>query len=204
MITLSDSLSDIICENPFLEDSLYSWYLNLTWFAHYIKPNLDKKLQKQVSISSIKMALSRFNNSWFSQRKFTILKPKDFFIKKNMNIFYLDKTKENLNKIHTYQENLINDKEKYFSIINWNKEIWVITNWFEIVIDSKLIFKDLALIWIYIPENFIYEKWMFYYITKQLLFHWINVVEIISTYTEISVIVNKDDLKKSFNALCIW
>ncbi len=203
MITLKEALTQVIKENNFIEDALYNDYLNLTWFAIYIKPYIDNKLQKQISISSIKMALSRYSYGWVASRKQKILLPKDFYIKDNISIFYIENNCKNYQKILALYEKL-EKQNSYFSFINWSREISVITNICNPDIkDYKLKLENLVIIWVYLPEDFLYQKWMFYHITKQLLFHNINIVEIVSTYTEISVIIDKKDLKTAFNALCI-
>jgi len=60
MIKLSDIVSEIILEQPFLEEALVYGYLNLTAFSEYIQPYIEKKLEKNISIHAIKMALSRY------------------------------------------------------------------------------------------------------------------------------------------------
>ena len=46
MITLRDALEEIVSSNAFLEDAIYNSYLNISSFAEYIKPQIEKLTKK--------------------------------------------------------------------------------------------------------------------------------------------------------------
>ena len=60
MKKISSILESLILTQPFLEDALLYGYLNLTAFAEYVQPHIQKELEKNVSTHAIKMALSRY------------------------------------------------------------------------------------------------------------------------------------------------
>lgn len=59
MIKISAIISEIVMRQPFLEEALNYGFLNLTAFAEYIQNQVEKDVEKPVSIHAIKMALSR-------------------------------------------------------------------------------------------------------------------------------------------------
>ena len=63
MKKLSAIVGEIIIGKPFLEEAMHYNYLNLTAFSEYLRPYIERELQKDVSIHAIKMALSRFESN---------------------------------------------------------------------------------------------------------------------------------------------
>jgi len=188
MITVKQIIEEIIQNNDFVEDGLYNNYLNLTSFWEYIKPILENKLQKEVSVSSIKS---------------------NFFIKKWISILTVSKNQQNLWNIEKiYREN-IDFVDNYFSVVNWSKEINIIYSetieniiW-EIFISSINKISWLWAIWIYLDDKMLETKGMFYSLTKKLYFNWVNILEITSTYKEIVFFVREKDLKEAIDSLIV-
>lgn len=209
MITVKQIIEEIIQNNDFVEDGLYNNYLNLTSFWEYIKPIIENKLQKEVSVSSIKMTLSRISKDLQKQKEIKVIKKSNFFIKKGISILTVSKTKQNLWNIEKiYREN-IDFVDNYFSVVNWSKEINIIysENIENIIweIFPNLINKIswLWAIWIYLDDKMLETKWMFYSLTKKLYFNWVNILEITSTYKEIVFFVREKDLKQAIDSLIV-
>ena len=103
------------------------------------------------------------------------------------------------------------DTRSYFASIVWEREIALIYDEsmseeiHRCMKDSKIKLKldNLSLIWIFLDEEKINEIGTIYNLTKKLNFHAVNIVEIISNYTEISFIVERQDFQKSVEVL-VW
>lgn len=209
MITVKQIIEEIIQNNDFVEDWLYNNYLNLTSFWEYIKPILENKLQKEVSVSSIKMTLSRISKDLQKQKEIKIIKKSNFFIKKWISILTVSKNQQNLWNIEKiYREN-IDFVDNYFSVVNWSKEINIIYSdtieniiW-EVFTSSINKISWLWAIWIYLDDKMLETKWMFYSLTKKLYFNWVNILEITSTYKEIVFFVREKDLKEAIDSLIV-
>lgn len=209
MITVKQIIEEIIQNNDFVEDWLYNNYLNLTSFWEYIKPILENKLQKEVSVSSIKMTLSRISKNLQKQKEIKIIKKSNFFIKKWISILTVSKNQQNLWNIEKiYREN-IDFVDNYFSVVNWSKEINIIYSdtieniiW-EVFTSSINKISWLWAIWIYLDDKMLETKWMFYSLTKKLYFNWVNILEITSTYKEIVFFVREKDLKEAIDSLIV-
>jgi len=50
MISIKDTLEEMIMNHSFLEEALFYNYLNLSSFAEYIKIKIEKDTKKQVSV----------------------------------------------------------------------------------------------------------------------------------------------------------
>lgn len=59
MRKISEIIEQVVVNQPFLEEALAFGFLNLTAFAEYIRPHVERESQKSLSVHAIKMALSR-------------------------------------------------------------------------------------------------------------------------------------------------
>ena len=211
MISIKQCIEEIVSDNLFLEDSLYNDYLNLSSFALYILPRVKQMTKKDVTIWSIKIALSRIAKEKQKTIKYKKINIDSFFIKKNINLLSLNNSKssnELVSKLHSL--NTWEDKN-YFWVIQWITEIDIIYSanlkpWIDKVVDrhnKKLEISNLWAIWINLNEELINTMWVIYNLSKKLAFHDINLINVLSTYTEIVFIIDEKDLKKAFDVLVI-
>lgn len=209
MKSIKTCIEEIVIENSFLEDALYYNYLNLSSFAEYIKPKLEKDLQKEVTVWAIKIALSRIAKEKQKSIENLVFKPNNFYVKKWIEIINIWYNSDIIEKITQILNKKVDKKEYYFSIIQWNSEINIIfceeikDIIYKIIKEEKIniSIKNLWAIWINLNEKMLETKGMFYTITKKLAFAWINVLEIVSTYKEIMIFVDEKDIKNSLNVL---
>jgi len=207
MISIQQALKEIISDSPFLEDWIYNWYINFSSFASYIKPRIEQITKKKVTISSIKMWLTKYSKETHKSIKYKKFNTWDFYVKKDIEIIYMDKNSETLDLI----KNIPNNKENYLAIISWWREISVIYDKkISDVINSRILekyiklkVKNLSIIWMYFEEDSINENWLIYTLVKKLNFNNINLLELVSNFTEVAFLVQKKDLKKSLEVLLI-
>ena len=207
MISIQQALKEIISDSPFLEDGIYNWYINFSSFASYIKPRIEQITKKKVTISSIKMWLTKYSKETHKSIKYKKFNTWDFYVKKDIEIIYMDKNSETLDLI----KNIPNNKENYLAIISWWREISVIYDKkISDVINSRILekyiklkVKNLSIIWMYFEEDSINENWLIYTLVKKLNFNNINLLELVSNFTEVAFLVQKKDLKKSLEVLLI-
>lgn len=210
MISIQNALEKIIWESPYLEDGFYNWYINFSSFANYIKPRIEQITKKSISIDSIKMWLTKFSKNHQKNVAYTKFETGDFYVKKNIEIIYLEKNKTSENILKNLSFLLFNN-DTFLTIISWEKDISII---YDAKIKEKISeiipknnikksLENLSIIWIYLNENFINQNWIIYNLTKKISINNINILEIISTYSEVNFLINKKDFKKSLEILVI-
>jgi aspartokinase len=132
----------------------------------------------------------------------------DFYVKKDISIIYMEKNSHTLSLIQQiYRDNFSTDH--YIITIHWEREIGIIydnkiaekIDWIIPVSVRKMFLQNFSAVWIYLPEDSINEIWVIYTLSKRLNFNNINIVEMVSNYTEITFIINKSELKKSLEVL---
>lgn len=211
MISINKCVWKIVSDNPFLEDSLYNDYLNLTWFAEFIKPRVEQMTKKEVSTWSIKIALSRIAKDIQKNTKNKKIKVDNLFIRKDLSIITLDNSEKSNYLVREIQALKSWTDKNYFWVIQWINETDIIYSnnlkpWVEKIIkkaNHKLKIENLWAIWIHLDKSMIDDIWIIYTLTKKLAFYKINVINIISTYTEIVFILDKRDIKKAFDVILV-
>ena len=211
--SIKQTLEDIIRDNDFLEDGLYHGYVNLTSLASYMLPIIQKISGKETTVGSVTMTLSRIAQGIQKTTTRVRVRPEDIRIR--MGISYINFTKARgltttLNNISN-QTSDIQEKTagQLFTQLEWGREITVLyTKFFADVMEGicaqfppQIILHDLTALVIYIPAEYLEKKGFVYYIVKQLNYFWVNIVELYSTQTEFTILVQKEDIKIAVNLL---
>lgn len=209
MISIADALSDIIKSYPLIEEGLSKGIINYSAFAREVKPQIEKKLYKSVKEGAIVMALKRISEKLPKNGKKMHFSLTDLTVRSNLSEFTFansetlpEKQKELLNKIASQRDVL-------FTFTQGIRETTFIAS-SEITSDIKKIFAaeqmranidNLSSITIRLPVEHVYEPGVDYQILKQIAWENINIVEIVSTYTELTIIFDKKDVDRAFSIL---
>lgn len=209
MKKISEILSDIILEKPFLEEAILNNYLNLTAFSEYIRPYIQKELWKNVSVHAIKMALSRFPKNQEVPIHFLGRGLSQISTRSNLSIMTLVRTPKNIELVTEFMKQKRNNVKHFFTIIEWIHEIDIVFAQ-DLFLSIQEVFPShsqlLLVSWLWLitgelGDTEISTPWLFYTITKRLAFHGINIVQVLSTYHELGIIVKEENIKKALLVL---
>ncbi len=208
MLKIKDAIDTIIGNNAFLEDALFNSYLNISSFSEFIKPQVELLTKKEVTVASIKMTLSRISIQGKKKKEYK-LQADTFFLRKNITIMTIEKDPENHAFIHKIYENVEKFPSEYIAVIEWGGEIDIVfskglSNIIRTIIpDEKIKIQiiDVSLIGASLNKEAIHNPWLFYTLSKKLFFFDINILQVISTYREIGIIVKSEDTKRAFEIL---
>ncbi|KKS98753.1 MAG: hypothetical protein UV73_C0001G0274 [Candidatus Gottesmanbacteria bacterium GW2011_GWA2_43_14] len=211
MITISQVASTIIENSPFLEDGLKKGIINISALARLIKPEIEKKLHKKIESGAIIVALNRLNN------KLSARLSESRFLESIGNITVRSKITEvtfgNSSSLFEAQKKLYNrisqNKDLFCSFSQGVRETTLIINSSledlvgKIFADEKVIYKysGLSSVTITYPVWIVETPGFYYIILKLLAWHGINIFEIISTYTELTILVSEKDVERTFALL---
>lgn len=204
-------VEDIISRSPLLAEVLYEDIANISSVARQIRPQIEKKLYEEVSEEAVAMALHRM------KRK---IKPKVFaskFLKDLNNITVRSNLSEfiflnspDTTKIHeAILKKISSQKDVFFNISKGLFEsIIVISSEFEkdvekILKGQKKITKinDLSSITIKLSAETITTPGVYYLVLKALAWNGINLIEIISIGSELSIIFKSTDADRAFSVI---
>lgn len=211
MITINELLEQIILRTPFLEEGLSQGIINLSALSRKIRPQIEKELLKPVSESAILMALKRLLPDIItkSETMDINLKAGDITVRSGLTEFtYLKSATLIENKMQLLDE-IKSSGDFFVTITQGIHETTMIVNSSlekrleEIFRGETLVKKidDLAAITIRLAGEMVYLPGVHYNILKQLAWHNINIIEVVSTYTEFNIILQKKEVDTSFSIL---
>ncbi len=209
--SIKKTLEKIIQDNDFLEDGLYNGYINITALAIYLLPTISKLCGKESTVGSISMTLSRIVSTIQRSKKIR-LRPDDMRVRTGITYVTFQKV--------PWLSTMLNDTSKQFNYLDssgnnlyseleWSREITVLyTTYFATsmshviqMFPPKKIIEDLVSIIFHIPPDFIEEKWVLYHIVKQLNYFWVNIIELYTTLSEVTIIIRKENLNAAMSVL---
>ena len=211
MVTVQHLVEKLIEQKPFLQEALSRGVINNAALAEELLPDIEKELKKKIKFSAVNMAIRRLSEklskSFIEKAKFD--NTTDISIQSDLveiTIYKSDISKEKIKKIY----DIVDIKEgDFLTITQGLHEIMFITNkkheqevlnLFEKK-SVKKILKNLSSITLNIPINAIETVGLFYIASRALNWENINIVEIVSTLTEMTFIVNEVDTPKAFTSL---
>ncbi len=211
MITINELLEQIILRTPFLEEGLSQGIINLSALSRKIRPQIEKELLKPVSESAILMALKRLLPDIMSKSETMDinLKAGDITVRSGLTEFtYLKSATLIENKMQLLDE-IKSSGDFFVTITQGVHETTMIVNSslekrLEEIFRGETFVKkidDLGAITIRLTGEMVYLPGVHYNILKQLAWHNINIIEVVSTYTEFNIILQKKEVDTSFSIL---
>lgn len=210
MISVSDALKEIIASYPLIEDGLSHGIINYSAFAREIKPQIGKQLYKPVTEGAIVMALKRISkNLSKTTHKKAGINLSDLTVRSNLSEYtFLNSATlpEKISKLF----NKITDKKGSFCTLSEGvrETTFVISS--DLIGDLENIlknenlvakFQNLSTITIRLPKEVVYIPGIYYRILKMLAWQNINIIEVLSAYTEITIVIDNKDIDKAFSIL---
>lgn len=212
MISATQVVEDLVKGTPFLEAALASDIVNYSSLSRYLKPQIEKKLFKDIKEGAIIMALRRVSSKLKGTlpRNEDILKISgDITIRSNLiDYTFVSSTTlaEAQNKI---LEKVGNRKDVFITVTHGINQITIVAS--EIIeSDIKKIFKDetaicalqnLSSITVKIPIEATKIPGVLYSILKILAWEGISLIEMISTFTELTIVIESKDIERAFSLL---
>ncbi len=213
MITIAQIVESIISHKPFLEEFMADELINYSSLARSIQPQIEKALGRPVNSGAIVMALKRY--------------VPQVDLKLNMQ---LEKASTNLGDItvrsnltdYTYRNSatLVENQRKLLELISFRDDVFFTISQgvyeVNIVISSNFAdnlekaFKDenqisklenLSSVTMRLPSDNVKMTGLYYHILKKLAWNKINIVEVISTTNEFTIVVEEDDIGNAFTVL---
>ena len=212
MITIAQIIEDQIKKGSFLEEALIKGIINYSSLARKLQPIVEEKLVKNVKEGAIVMALKRVS----SRLKGTLPKSEnileglgDITIRSNL----VDYTFSNSPTIGGAQNKILEKtegrKDIFITISHGVSQITIIAS--EAFEDEiKKIFKNetpictlqnLSSLTVRIPTEATKTPGVLYSILKVLAWEGINMIETISTYTELTLVLETKDIERAFSLL---
>lgn len=210
MISIKDALEEVIQDYPFIEEGLSKGIINYSAYAREIKPQIEKRLYKTVKEGAIVMALKRISEHLAKKRvKRSDINLTDLTVRSNISEYTFLNSETLPGRTSELFNEIMSKKDVLCALSEGVRETTFIisselTNDMEKIFDKETLvakFHNLSSVTIRLPEEVVYIPGVYYQILKRLAWENINIVEILSTYTELTIIFEEKNVEKAFSAL---
>lgn len=211
MITVPEAAKTIIERSRYLTEAMSKDLINYSSLARYIKPEVEKMLMKSVSDASLIMAIKRISEE---------VKPKfapltifegvpEMIVRSNLVEFTL-KNDVSLRKKYKDLAQFSSDEHHYFFTLTEGvfETTIIVSRYLEdnvkhIIAGQHILSKveNLSSITIRLPKENVATPGVYYFFLKSLAWEGINIVEIVSTPMEVSLILEDKDINTAFGIL---
>jgi len=211
MISTAEVVESLVKASPLLEDGLSRGIISYSALARDLRPQIEEKLLKNVGRGAIVMALKRTSNKLKTKRKVT------------QNLINLNgiTARSNLAEL-TYlnSDTIIEKHKKVFLASEKRKDIFcnlsqgvretmlivgedILNEMEKIFADERLVakIKNLSSITILLTKEIVNIPGVYYSILKLLAWNEINIIDVISTYSELTIVLSNNDVDKAFSIL---
>ncbi len=210
MVTISQAVQDIVNKNIFLQEAVKHNIVSYNKLASNIKAEVQQIVDRKVKTNSIVMALRRHAEKIEGKEKTPTF---DYFretlLKTDICYIIVEESPNALTRIQNLYEQIDFKKGQIFNVIQGNYEVGIITNQdskdkiMDLLYDEKVlrVVEDLVLISLTYSKVYMFKPGVMYNILRFLAWENINVVSIILTQKELSMLVSREDTMRCYNTL---
>ncbi len=213
MITISQGVEIVLNKKPFILDSLKYGILNFSSLAKFIKLDVEDLLKREIKEGAIIMAIRRFKDieevGLSKKIDEEINKFGDIIVRSNL----VDYTFKNSDTLLNSQQKLleiIKGSSDYFYTVTQGvyETTFILSN--HISEDIKELFKGeklissstgLSSVTIKLPIGNTEQPGLYYYIFKKLAWDGINILEVVSTSNEFTILLKDQDIDRAFSVI---
>lgn len=205
MITVPEATKKIVERSRYLSEAISKRIINYSSLARYIKPELEELLLKKVSLASIIMALNRLESDFQPKfRQSNIFKtPPEITVRSNL--FLVSLLNNDIQGLSVLISHDVNSRSFFLKNQGVHESSLVLSqDLFEkykntIEGKSPLVLEDkVSAVTIYLPSEAHTTSGIYYFFLKSLAWEGINILEIVSTTSELTLIVSDQDTERTF------
>ncbi len=210
MITVPQKVEEILNKSPFYKRLIAKNLLNISQFARTIKPQIEEELFKDVSEASVVMALKRVANKLRYEEVVDYSKYYgDISLKSGLSEFTFYNSNTLFICIEKLLKNATDHEGKYLTFVKgaWQTTIIISGNLHEslkkIFKNEKIVkdFFNLSSVTVQLQNSYIDEPGVIAYLLDVLAFDGVNVIEVVSTYSELTFIIADSEVEQAFRVI---
>lgn len=212
-MTVTQAISYLLNKKPFISEALNDKIINFSALAGYLKKDVEKLLGKEVKAGAIVMALRRyesFKNPFFLKRLDEIIsRIGDIVVRSNL-VDYTFRNSDTLIKKQQRLFDIIHESKGFFYTISQGvyETTFILSEAIkeripQIFEGEKLISYSIGLssITIKLPTENTEQPGLYYFIFRKLAWEGINILEVVSTSNEFTILLQDNDIDKAFSVI---
>jgi hypothetical protein len=213
MVTVAHVVEKIVKDEPQLEDAIGKDIVSYAKLAEYIKPSVEKELRKKVNHGAVVMALTRLSEKLGEEEakrtESKLFEEIEMSIRSDVMEMTIVKSPKSFEVIRRLYGLVDFDGGDVLNVIQGNHEITVVASRrymkrFEYELRSEKIIRKisgLSSLSIKFPPALVETPGFFSLVTRQLTWHGVNIFEMVSTLTELTLVLSNDDVTKAYGVL---
>lgn len=210
MVTVPQAVEKIIKRSRYLSEAMSKDLINASSLARYMKPEVESLVFKKVTLGSIIVATKRLQKSFSSGYKpITIFQEApDMIVRSNLTLIYVKNSDNLLQKLSTIEKTGLSFQKK--ALFTYGRvETIILTNKINLKNIKKILkeeetietYPNVSSITIHLPKDSVKTPGIFYFFIKSLAWEGVNVLDILSTHSELTLIFNSEDINTAFGML---
>lgn len=211
MLSISEAVSAIVQQRQFLADGVMRNVFNLSALARELLPEVKERVKKPVTSGAILMALLRLSKSMQASRvpQKTIQSFTDMTVRSGL----VEYTYANSDELMKKQQQLFSQIEKMPDVVctishGVHETTIIVSQGIADVIQRLFAterqissYHQLSSVSIKLDPSVVETLGAYAWLLNVLAWNGINIVEVVSTYTELVIIVRTEDIDRAFTAL---
>jgi len=210
MITIGELVTQYLKNHPFVAQAIEDDLINYSSLARQIKPQFEKELMKRIEVSAVGMALRRAARQIQKKKtSFPIIHPEEIIVRSGIVEYTFEKSETISGAVAAFLHATAAEK-KYFSAVTEGVfEVAVImSKQYEHI--AKICFKkekvtalqdSISAITLRLPTNNVVVPGVYHRFLQKLAWENINVIDIVSTLTEFTVLLSEKEVDRAFTLL---
>ena len=215
MKRISEALQTIVSTSPFLEEGLMRGIVNLSALARELRPQLERELMKSISDSAVLMALKRLSESLDRKTAMQVMsfrKMVNLTVRSELTEYTFARSADTLKRLRQVLDDLEPESGDYVSFSHGGAEITIIISASAASLVERFFSGEreisrlpgLSAVSIRLPAESVYIPGVHYGILKQLAWSGVNVIEVVSTYTELTIVLERTVVDQGFSILMAY
>lgn len=214
MVTVSAVVKNLVNEKPLLQEGLRQGIINFAALAERIKLQVEQQLGRKINEAAIIMALRRHSEALQANdvKSIRFEAGTQLTLKTNLAYFSVKRSEQLLRKLEELYKSFDYEAGDTFNIIHGNYEVSIITNEKREKKVAAAISelgpgqittkeRNLVSVSMSLDKDFPYTPGVLFAVTRKLYWDDINIFEIVSAATELTLIFQKRDAMRAYAAL---
>lgn len=205
MITVPEATRKIVERSRYLSEAISKKLINYSALARYIKPELEEMLLKKVSIASIIMALNRLEGEFAPKFVRTSLfkTPPEVVVRSGL--FFVVLPNAEISGLSILISRDTTTKSFFLKSQGIHETSFLLSQdlfeKYKATIEGKnpsVKMDNISAITVYLPDDALKTSGIYYFFLKSLAWEGVNILEIISTRSELTLVFEEKDVKSAF------
>lgn len=212
MRTVSDYVKDFVLSTPFVEEALAQGWVNYSALARRLRPGIEEELFKEVSEAAIAMALRRLSETLPAEEAgdtSSLCYVREITVRSDLEELTYRASENLLTSFHGALADRPSSGQRFVTFTQGVREATIVVDREsarEILpsLEGEVLIahlETLAAVTMRLADESLMTPGVHYGILKALALRGINVVEVVSTYTEFTVLLDRQDVDRAFSIL---